>query len=134
MAPPVCRSNCKGLRLRFAARYRLRKGWEAVREPLLIGMRPPFRSKQAVIIDVPLATVWEFSMDITRIPAYHPRVVKVALLSGKARREPGVSYQCYLSGGKHTCVEKDIEILPMQKIVTVLAPFRQRRQRRIRSE
>ncbi len=59
-------------------------------------------------------------MDLTRIPAFHPRVVKVELLSGKARREPGVSYRCHLSGGKHTCVEKDIEIVPMQKIVTIL--------------
>jgi hypothetical protein len=83
-------------------------------------MNPPFRSKQEVIINAPLETVWEFGMDITRIPEFHPRVVKVELLSGKARREPGVSYRCHLSGGKHTCVEKDIEIIPMQKIVTVL--------------
>ena len=83
-------------------------------------MRPPFRSTQSVIINAPLEAVWAFSMDITKIPKFHPRVVKVELLSGKALREPGVSYQCYLSGGKHTCVEKDIEILPMQKIVTVL--------------
>jgi Polyketide cyclase / dehydrase and lipid transport len=83
-------------------------------------MRPPFRSAQAVIINAPLETVWEFGMDITRIPAFHPRVVKVELLSGKARREPGVSYRCHLAGGKHTCVETDIEIIPMQKIVTVL--------------
>ena len=83
-------------------------------------MNPPFRSKQEVVINAPLETVWEFGMDITRIPAFHPRVVKVELFSGKARREPGVSYRCYLAGGKHTCVEKDIEIIPMQKIVTVL--------------
>jgi hypothetical protein len=83
-------------------------------------MKPSFRSKQEVIINAPLETVWAFSMDITRIPTFHPRVVKVELLSGKARREPGVSYQCHLAGGKHTCVEKDIEIVPMQKIVTVL--------------
>jgi Polyketide cyclase / dehydrase and lipid transport len=83
-------------------------------------MNPPFRSKQEVVINAPLETVWEFGMDITRIPAFHPRVVKVELLSGKARREPGVSYRCHLAGGKHTCVEKDIEIIPMQKIVTVL--------------
>jgi hypothetical protein len=83
-------------------------------------MRPPFRSTQAVIINASLEAVWNFSMDITKIPEFHPRVVKVELLSGKALREPGVSYQCCLSGGKHTCVEKDIEILPMQKIVTVL--------------
>jgi len=83
-------------------------------------MNPPFRSKQEVVINAPLETVWEFGMDITRIPAFHPRVVKVELLSGKARREPGVSYRCLLAGGKHMCVEKDIEIVPMQKLVTVL--------------
>ena len=83
-------------------------------------MRPPFRSRQEVIINAPLETVWAFNMDITRIPAFHPRVVKVELLSGKSLREPGVSYRCHLSGGKHTCVEKDIEIVPMQKLVTVL--------------
>ena len=59
-------------------------------------------------------------MDITKIPSFHPRVVKVDLLSGTARREAGVSYQCHILGGKHTCVEKDVEIIPMQKVVTVL--------------
>jgi hypothetical protein len=59
-------------------------------------------------------------MDLTKIPEFHPRVVKVDLLSGKALREPGVSYECHLSGGKHTCVERDIEIIPLRKIVTVL--------------
>ena len=83
-------------------------------------MRPPFRSAQAVIINAPLEAVWAFSMDIRKIPEFHPRVVKVDLLSGKAFREAGVSYQCHLSGGKHTCVEKDIQVLPMRKIVTVL--------------
>lgn len=78
-------------------------------------MKPPFRSKQEVIINAPLETVWAFSMDITRIPTFHLRVVKVELLSGKALREPGVSYQCHLSGGKHTCVEKDIEVVPMER-------------------
>ena len=83
-------------------------------------MRPSFRSAQAVIINAPLEAVWAFSMDIRKIPEFHPRVVKVDLLSGKAFREAGVSYQCHLSGGKHTCVEKDIQVLPMRKIVTVL--------------
>ena len=82
-------------------------------------MLPPFRSKQEVIIHVPLEAVWSFSMDLTKIPEFHPRVVKVDLLSGKTHREPGASYQCHLSGGKHTCIEKDIEIIPLQKIVTV---------------
>ena len=83
-------------------------------------MRPAFRSKQEVIINAPLEAVWSFSMDLTKIPEFHPRVVKVDLLSGKTLREPGASYQCHLSGGKHWCIEKDIEIIPLQKIVTVL--------------
>jgi Polyketide cyclase / dehydrase and lipid transport len=83
-------------------------------------MKPPFRSKQKVVIDAPLQEVWAFSMDLTKIPTFHPRVVKVDLLSGKAIRETGVAYQCHLVGGKHTCIEKDIEIVPMEKIITVL--------------
>ena len=83
-------------------------------------MQPPFRSMQEVTIDAPLEAVWSFSMDLTKIPEFHPRVVKVDLLSGKTFREPGASYQCHLSGGKHSCIEKDIEIIPLQKIVTVL--------------
>ena len=83
-------------------------------------MQPPLRSKQEVIIKAPLEAVWLFSMDLTKIPEFHPRVVKVDLLSGKTLREPGVSYRCHLLGGKHSCIEKDIEIIPLQKIVTVL--------------
>jgi uncharacterized membrane protein len=83
-------------------------------------MKPRLRSKQEVVISAPLEEVWAFSMDLTRIPTFHPRVVKVDLLSGKAQREPGASYQCHLAGGKHTCIEQDIEIVPMQKIVTIL--------------
>ena len=83
-------------------------------------MQPPFRSKQQVTINAPLEAVWSFSMDLTKIPVFHPRVVKVDLISGKAIREPGASYKCHLSGGKHTCIEKDIEIVPLRKIVTVL--------------
>lgn len=83
-------------------------------------MQPPFRSRQDVIIDAPLEAVWSFCMDLTKIPKFHPRVFKVDLIDGKAIREPGVSYQCHLSGGKHTCIEKDIEIVPFEKIVTVV--------------
>jgi hypothetical protein len=83
-------------------------------------MQPPFRSKQEVVINARLETVWSFSMDLTKIPDFHPRVVKVDLLSGKTLRGTGVSYRCHLSGGKHSCVEKDIVIIPLQKIVTVL--------------
>lgn len=83
-------------------------------------MRPPFRSRLEVIIDAPLEAVWAFSMDLTKIPEFHPRVFKVDLIDGRTFREAGVSYQCHLSGGKHTCIEKDIEIVPLEKIVTVL--------------
>ena len=83
-------------------------------------MQPPFRFKQEVIIDAPLDAVWSFSMDLTKIPAFHPRVVKVDLLSGKTFREPRASYRCHLAGGKHSCIEKDIEIIALQKIVTIL--------------
>lgn len=83
-------------------------------------MRPPFRSRQEVIINAPLEAVWAFNMDLRRIPEFHPRVIKVDLISGKASREAGASYQCHLTGGKHTCIEKDVEIIPMEKIVTLL--------------
>ena len=58
-------------------------------------------------------------MDLSRIPTYHPRVNKVDLISGKQFREAGASYQCNLSDGKNTCIEKDIEIIPMEKVVTI---------------
>ena len=82
-------------------------------------MKPEFQSKQSVIINAPLEKVWEFGMDLSRIPTYHPRVSKVDLISGKQFREVGASYQCNLSDGKNTCIEKDIEIIPMEKVVTV---------------
>ena len=62
-------------------------------------LQPPFRSKQEVIVNAPLEEVWSYTMDLTKIPEFHPRVVKVDLLSGKTLREPGVSYRCHLSGG-----------------------------------
>ena len=82
-------------------------------------VRPKFQSKQEVIINAPLEKVWEFNMDLSKIAEYHPRVNKVDLISGKQFRETGVSYQCHLKDGKNTCIEKDIEIVPMQKLVTV---------------
>jgi Polyketide cyclase / dehydrase and lipid transport len=83
-------------------------------------MRPPFRSKQEVVINAPLEAVWAFNMDLRKIPEFHPRVQKVDLISGKASREAGVAYQCHLAGGKHTCIEKDVAIVPMERIVTIL--------------
>lgn len=83
-------------------------------------MNPPFQSKQTVLINAPLKVVWDFNMDLTRIPDFHPRVVKVDLLSGKRYREAGASYQCHVVGGRHVCAEKDVAIVPMEKIVTIL--------------
>ena len=82
-------------------------------------MRPKFQSKQSVIINAPLDKVWEFNQDLSKIAQYHPRVNKVDLISDKQFREAGVAYQCHLSDGTNTCIEKDIEIIPKEKIVTV---------------
>lgn len=84
-------------------------------------MRPKFQSKQSVIINAPLEKVWEYNQDLSRIADYHPRVNKVDLISGRQFREVGVAYQCYLKDGKNNCIEKDIEIVPMEKIVTVFS-------------
>ena len=82
--------------------------------------KPPFRSAQEIVIQASVEAVWAFNMDLRNIPEFHPRVVKVDLLSGKPSREPGAAYRCHFAAGKHTCVEKDVEILPMQRIVTVM--------------
>src|SRR5512138_488683 len=81
--------------------------------------RSKFQSKQSVIINAPVEKIWEFNQDLSKIPEYHPRVNKVELISGKRFREVGVSYQCHLTDGKSNCIEKDIEIIPMERIVTV---------------
>lgn len=81
--------------------------------------RPKFQSRQEIIINAPIEKVWDFNQDLSKIALYHPRVDKLDLISGKQFRGEGVAYQCHITGGKHTCVEKDIEIVPMEKIVTV---------------
>lgn len=40
-------------------------------------MRPPFRSRQEVIIHAPLEAVWSFSMNLRKIPEFHPSVFRV---------------------------------------------------------
>ena len=82
-------------------------------------MKSKFQSKQEVIINAPIEKVWEFNQDLTRIAEYHPRVNKVDLISKQNFRGVDIAYQCHLSDGKNTCIEKDIEIIPMQKIVTI---------------
>ena len=81
---------------------------------------PPFQSRQEVVIHAPLQAVWEFNQDLTNIALYHPRVERVDLISGKRERGKGVAYRCHLTDGKNTCVEKDLEVIPMERIVTAL--------------
>ena len=81
--------------------------------------KPKFQSKQSIVINAPIKLVWVYNQDLTKIAEYHPRVNKVDLISDKKFREEGVSYQCHLKDGKNTCIEKDIVIIPMKKIVTV---------------
>ncbi|HEY1354246.1 MAG TPA: SRPBCC family protein [Ktedonobacteraceae bacterium] len=81
---------------------------------------PPFRSRQEIVIHAPLHYIWEFHQDLTNIAVYHPRVERVELISGKRERGRGVAYRCHLKDGKNTCVEKDLEVVPMERIVTAL--------------
>jgi hypothetical protein len=81
----------------------------------------PLRSRQSVIIDAPLEIVWEYNSDLSRIADFHPRVDKVELIDGRSQRAPGVGYKCHLRGGRHTCIERDVEVVPMERIVTALA-------------
>ena len=82
--------------------------------------RPPFRLRQGVVISAALDAVWEFNQDLTKIAEYHPRVNKVDFVSGATRRGADVAYRCHLKDGKNTCVERDIEVVPMKRIVTAL--------------
>lgn len=81
---------------------------------------PPLQSRQEIVIHVPLPDVWEYNQDLTNIAAYHPRVGQIDLISGTRQRGKDVAYKCHLTDGKHTCVEKDIEVVPMERIVTAL--------------
>ena len=82
-------------------------------------MRPEFQSRQSVIINASIEKVWEYNQDLSKIADYHPRVNKVDLISDRQFRGVGVSYQCHLKDGKNTCIEKDVEVIPMEKIVTI---------------
>jgi hypothetical protein len=83
-----------------------------------MSVRP--RSQQSVLIDAPLEAVWECNSDLSRIADFHPRVDKVELIDGQSRRAAGVGYKCHLRGGRHTCIERDVEVVPMERIVTTL--------------
>jgi uncharacterized membrane protein len=78
------------------------------------------RSRQSVTIDAPLEVVWEYNADLARIAEFHPRVDRVELIDGQSRRAAGVGYKCHLRGSRHTCVERDVEVVPMERVVTTL--------------
>ena len=82
--------------------------------------RPPLQSRQSIIINMALQKVWEFNQDLSKIATYHPRVNQVDLLSGTSIRKEGAAYRCHLKDGKNTCVEKDIEVTAMERILTKL--------------
>lgn len=59
------------------------------------------------------------NQDTTNIAVYHPGVeLIVDLIAGKRQRGEEMACRCYLKGGRHACVEKDIEVGPMERIVT----------------
>jgi hypothetical protein len=84
--------------------------------------RDRLQIEDTVVVEAPLQVVWEYLMDITKIPEFHPRVTKVDLLSGTGRRAEGVSYKCSITEGrgKGMCVEKIVEIVPLQSFVTTI--------------
>lgn len=85
-------------------------------------MNKELRVRADVTVNAPLEKVWNFCMDISKIPEFHPRVNKVDYVSGKTIREEGVSYQCnILEGkGKGNCIEKVTEIIPLKKFTTTI--------------
>jgi uncharacterized protein YndB with AHSA1/START domain len=79
-----------------------------------------FRGRQTVTIQAPRAQVWEYVTDLAKIAEYNPRVARVEPGSGDGRRAAGVSYQGHVVGGGR-CTEEDVEIVPMERVVTRMA-------------
>ena len=78
----------------------------------------------SVTINARLEQVWEYAMDISHIPEFHPRVDKVELLSGTTQRAEGVEYRCNIltgpSRGRGTCIEKIGQVVPMTHFMTTI--------------
>ena len=77
-----------------------------------------FRGAQTVTIRAPRAQIWRYAMDVAKVPDYNPRVGRVESGSGDGQRAAGVRYRCHLVGGAHHCIEEDVEIVPMERLVT----------------
>lgn len=75
-------------------------------------------------MNAPRERVWEYAMDISHIPEFHPRVDKVEFLSGTTQRAEGVEYRCNIltgpSRGRGTCVEKTGNVVPMEHFMTTI--------------
>ena len=85
-------------------------------------MKKKLQWEVKVIINAPVEKVWDATQDISMISTYHPEVEKVELLSGNAKRAPGVEYKCIIPEGKPrsgSCVEKVIENVKYEKTVTL---------------
>jgi hypothetical protein len=73
--------------------------------------------RTSVTIRAPNERVWAIVDDISLIPAYHPEVSKVDLLSGRSTREVGVRYRCTITEGRRgSCVEEVIACLPGERM------------------
>ena len=75
-----------------------------------------------VSINAPVEKVWDATQDISLISTYHPEVEKVELLSGNAKRAPGVDYKCIIPDGRPrsgSCVERVIENVKYEKTTTL---------------
>ena len=72
----------------------------------------------SVVINAPIADVWEAIADLSLIPSYHPVVKRVEYVSGETRRAPGVAYKCIIPEGRQRgwCVEKVVDCIPNQRM------------------
>jgi uncharacterized protein YndB with AHSA1/START domain len=79
----------------------------------------PLQWHTATTIAAPPARVWAIVDDLTLIPAYHPEVRHVELLSGAKTRALGVRYRCTIpEGRKGTCIEEIVAYEPGSRFVT----------------
>jgi uncharacterized membrane protein len=78
----------------------------------------------SVTINARLERVWEYAMDISHIPEFHPRVDTVEFLSGATTRAEGVEYRCNILTGpdreRGTCVERTGQVVPMKYFMTTI--------------
>ncbi len=83
-------------------------------------MSEKLQAIQSIKINAPREVVWDYLLDLERIPEYHPRVIRVDLTSGDKYRRAGATYTCYIGNGKHFCTERDTKVIPMSCIITSL--------------